>query len=89
MNIRNLTYQYNNHFFFTSCATLKPDQFVENQIEATKDNLELLNGKYSRKSINDSNRQSGDLFWNFFTRGYNLETDGSYFVNIKVIDEVI
>jgi len=87
MNMRNLTYSVIFICFLSSCATLKSDQFVDNQIKLTKDNIELLNGKYSRESITILNKQSGDLFWNFYTRGYNVGADSLCFVDIKVVDE--
>jgi len=71
----------------TSCATLKPDKYVDGQIELTKENLNLLNGKYSRNPVNQSEKWKGDLFWNFYTRGYNVGADSLCAIKLKVIDE--
>ena len=71
----------------TSCATLKSDKLVDGQIELTKENLNLLNGKYSRNPVNQPEKWKGDLFWNFFTRGYNVGADSLCSVSIRVVDE--
>jgi hypothetical protein len=71
----------------TSCATLKSDKLVDKQIELTKENLILLNGRYSRKPVNQSEKWKGDLFFNFYTRGYNVGADSLCAVKLKVIDE--
>ena len=71
----------------TSCATLKSDKYVDGQIELTKENLNLLNGKYSRNPVNQSEKWKGDLFWNFYTRGYNVGADSLCAIKLKVIDE--
>ena len=72
---------------FTSCASLKSDKFVDGQIELTKQNLTLINGKYTRNPVNQSENWKGDLFWNFYTRGYNVGADSLCAVELKVIDE--
>ncbi len=72
---------------FTSCASLKSDKFVDGQIELTKQNLTLINGKYARNPVNQSENWKGDLFWNFYTRGYNVGADSLCAVELKVIDE--
>jgi len=72
---------------FTSCATLKSDKYVNGQIELTKENLNLLNGKYTRNPINQSEKWKGDLFWNFYTRGYNVGADSICAVELKIVDE--
>ena len=87
MSIRTLAYYSIIICLLGSCATLKSDQFVEKQIALTKDNLELLNGKYSRASITRPNRYGGDLFGNFYDRGFNIGADSLCFVDIKVIDK--
>ncbi len=74
-------------FTLTSCATLKSDKLVDGQVELTKENLNLLNGKYSRNPVNQSEKWKGDLFWNFFTRGYNVGADSLCSVKIRVVDE--
>ena len=73
--------------FLTSCATLKPDKFVDGQIEMTKENLSLLNGKYSREPMYQTEKWKGGLFWNFYTRGYNVGAHSLCAVDLKVIDE--
>ena len=70
-----------------SCASLKSDKFVEGQIELTKQNLTSINGKYTRNNVNKSEKWEGDLFWNFYTRGYNVGADSLCAVELKVIDE--
>lgn len=70
----------------TSCANLKSDKFVDGQIELTKENLNLLNGKYSRKPLNQSEEWKGDLFWNFYTKGIS-GVDSLCVTKITVIDE--
>ena len=72
---------------FTSCASLKSDKFVDGQIELTKQNLNLINGIYTRNPINQSEKWKGDLFWNFYTRGYNVGADSLCAVELKVVDE--
>lgn len=74
-------------FTLTSCATLKSDKYVDGQVELTKENLNLLNGKYSRQHLNPLEKRKGDLFWNFYTRGYNVGADSLCSVSIKVVDE--
>lgn len=71
----------------TSCATLKSDKFVDGQIELTKENLNLLNGNYSRIPVNQSEKREGDLFWNFTNRGYNVGADSLCSVKIRVVNE--
>jgi len=68
----------------SSCAALKPDKYVNGQIELTNKNLNLLNGKYSRISANQS--KSGDLFWNLYTKGYNLGDEKLCYVKLNVIN---
>ncbi len=70
----------------TSCATLKSDKDVDGQIELNRQNLYLLNGKYARNPVNKSIEAGGDLFWNFYTRGYNVGADSLCAVKLKVID---
>ena len=72
---------------FTSCATLKSDKYVDGQIELTKENLNLLDGKFTRNPINQSEKWKGDLFWNFYTKGYNVGADSICAVELKVINE--
>ena len=76
-----------NNYHFTSCASLKSDKFVDGQIELTKQNLNLINGIYTRNPINQSEKWKGDLFWNFYTRGYNVGADSLCAVELKVVDE--
>lgn len=71
----------------TSCATLKSDKYVDGQIELTNQNLNLINGKYTRNPVNQSEKWKGDLFWNFYTRGYNVGADSLCAVELKIIDE--
>lgn len=71
----------------SSCATLKSDKLVGGQIPLTKDNLVLINGDFSRASINQPNKHNGDLFWNFNNKGYNVGPDSLCFVRIKVVNE--
>jgi hypothetical protein len=68
---------------FGSCASFKSDKFVDGQIELNKENLKLINGKYTRNPIN----WDGDLFWNFYTRGYNVGTQSSCSVDLRLIDQ--
>lgn len=71
----------------TSCATLKLDKLVGGQIELTKENLILLNGKYNRISTRETESETGDLFWNLFTKGYNIGDKKLCNIELKVIDE--
>ena len=72
---------------FTSCASLKSDKFVDGQIELTKQNLTSINGKYTRNPVNQSEKWKGDLFWNFYTRGFNVGADSLCAVELNIIDE--
>ncbi|RZS93985.1 hypothetical protein EV197_2567 [Aquimarina brevivitae] len=72
---------------FTACASLKSDPFVDGQMELTKHNLYALNGKYTRNPVHHTKTHKGDLFWNFYTRGYNVGADSLCAVALKVIDE--
>lgn len=72
---------------FNSCATLKSDKLVDGQIKLTNENLNLLNGKYSRISTSETESETGDLFWNLYTKGYNVGEKKLCNVELKVIDE--
>lgn len=79
--------------FVSSCASLKPSELSQNQIQLTEKNLDLLNGYYNRQSLTyaDSSYWSGDLFYTFFPNAFaSLLTDtlkSEDYVKISVIDK--
>lgn len=86
MSLRNFLYGICILFTVSACATLKTSPISEHRIKLSEDSLALLNGTYSRTSLTKFNTATGDLFWNFYTRGYAIESDSLYAVTIEVLD---
>lgn len=70
-----------------SCATLKPDKFVDGQVRVTAGNLNLLEGKYSRSAVVEPEKGKSDLFWNFYAKGYNVGPDNLCSVTLEIINQ--
>jgi hypothetical protein len=72
--------------FLSSCSSLKKSINSDGRIILTESNLTLLDGKYERESV-QLNKDSfhGNLYWNFFDRGYNRKRATDFF-ELTVID---